>query len=97
MEEKRSIEVTVAGHRLPIKTAASMAEVQAAACLVEEKLEEIVSNKAMLSNQVLLLVALVMADELLKARRGNEEFQDSVRNKSEEILAELDQNFGLEP
>jgi len=97
MNGKKSIEVTVAGHKLPIKTSAPLPEVQAAAQLVEEKLVEIASNKAVLNNQVLLLVALNLADEYLKLQRSTRNFQDNVKNRSDALLSELDEHFGLEP
>lgn len=97
MDSKKSIEVTIAGHKLPIRTQAPLAEVQAAANLVEEKLEEIVSNKAILNNQVLLLVALNIADEYRKLERSTQEFQNSVKLRSEALISELDEHFGLEP
>lgn len=97
MDGKKSLEVTVAGHKLAIRTRAPLAEVQAAASLVEEKLVEIASNKAILNNQVLLLVALNLADEYLKLQRSTESFQESVKNRSAAILTELDEHFGLEP
>lgn len=97
MDSKKSIEVTLAGYKLPIRTSSPLKDVQAAAEYVESKLEEIIGNKAMLTNQVLLLVALNIADELLRLKKESQEFQENVRVRSENLLSELDAHFGLEP
>lgn len=97
MDGKKSIEVTIAGNKLPIRTKAPLAEVQAAAKLVEERLLEISSNRSLLNNQILLLVSLNLADDLLKLKRSSQEFQRSVEERSKALLTELDQHFGLEP
>ncbi len=91
------MEVSLAGHRLPIRTSASQADVDSAARLVESKLGEISSNRAVLNNQMLLLVALNLADEFLKLERNTRAFQEKVKVRSESILSELDEHFGLEP
>lgn len=96
MEEKRSLEVTVAGYKLAIKTSAPVQQVQAAAELVEAKLGEVSANKSLLSNQVLLLTALILADELIRTRTEKVSFQDLVKNRSESLLSELDKQFGLQ-
>lgn len=96
MEEKRSLEVTIAGYKLPIRTSAPLEQVQAAAELVESKMDEVSANKTLLSNQVLLLSSLILADELLRLKEEKHSFQDLVKQKSETLLSELDKQFGLD-
>lgn len=97
MDGKRSVEVTIAGHKLPIRTESPLGEVQAAAELVEQKLGEVTTNRANLSNQTLLLLALNLADEHLKLKRSSQTFQKQLLQRSEALISELDEHFGLEP
>lgn len=95
MEGKRSLAVTVAGCTLPIHTAASEEEVQTAVKLVENRLEEVTHKHTLLSQQAILLVAMNLANEIIRLQKETDQFKSSIQQKSQSLLAELDQHFGF--
>jgi cell division protein ZapA (FtsZ GTPase activity inhibitor) len=95
MMEKKSLEVILGGQRLQLKTGADVAYVQRTADVVNEKLATLMPKGELLSQQVLLVLALNLADDLLKERTQNIEFRASVKAKSEAILTRLENNFQL--
>ncbi len=84
------MEIVVAGHTIPIRTPASQEEVEAAAKLVEERLETITNRNAPLSHQTLLLVAMNLANEILTKQKENQLFKETIQHKSKALLHDLE-------
>jgi cell division protein ZapA (FtsZ GTPase activity inhibitor) len=95
MAEKKSIEVCIGQLKLSLRTDADQAKVQKAADLVNEKILQVVPNGNIPNSQHLMLVAITLADELLNLKDKDTKFRETVRTKSENILARLEQEFPL--
>ena len=93
MMQKKTIEILVAQQRLTLKTEKSPEEVQKVADLVNSKLAEVLPYAQPISHQVLLLVAMNLADELLQMKDATKEFKSDVRARSQAILSQLEREF----
>jgi cell division protein ZapA (FtsZ GTPase activity inhibitor) len=60
-----------------------------------QKIREVNPENQILSTQMLLLVAMNMADESLREQNENRQFREKIRSKSESILTRLEQEFAL--
>lgn len=92
-EEMRSVEIDIAGQRLPIRTSAPLEDVEEAVSLVESRIKDVLGEKSMISQRSLLLTSLVLADEVIRKRKENGSFKESIRERSENILDRLDREF----
>lgn len=95
MKEKKSLEVVLGGQRLQLRTDADPAYVQRTAEVVNQKLVNLMPKGELLSQQILLVLAMNLADELLKTKIENENFRSAVKERSEAILNRLDDHFQL--
>lgn len=93
MMQKKTIDILVAQQRLTLKTEKSPEEVQKVADLVNSKLAEVLPYGQPISHQVLLLVAMNLADELLKMQSATNELKLDVKNRSQSILSQLEREF----
>jgi cell division protein ZapA (FtsZ GTPase activity inhibitor) len=95
MKEKKSLEVILGGQRLNLRTDADPNHVQRTADLVNQKLLSLMPKAELLSQQVLLVLAMNLADELLQERKNREDFKAAVKERSESILNRLENHFQL--
>ena len=95
MLEKKSVDVLIAQQRLTLKTDQDPAHVQRVADFVNERLGEIQPPGQAASHQVLLLLTLNLADELLKFKEGDLKFRAEVKERSSSILTRLEKEFPL--
>jgi cell division protein ZapA (FtsZ GTPase activity inhibitor) len=93
--DKKSIEVVLGGHRLTLRTDADPVHVRNTAEYVNKKIREVNPENQILSTQMLLLVAMNMADESLREQNENRQFREKIRSKSEFIFTRLEQEFAL--
>ena len=94
-EQKRSVTIEVAGHQLHLKTVSSAERIQEITKLVDAKLKELAPRIDVINHQVLLLLALNFADELLQMRDENQKFKDDIRHKSQFLLSQIEQEFSV--
>ena len=95
MTEKKSVDVFLAQQKLTLKTDQDPADVQRVADYVNSRLAEIQPAGQAPSHQVLLLLTLTLADELLKLREGDAQFRAEVKERSSMILTQLEREFPL--
>lgn len=89
---KRSVNVTVAGQRFQLKTAATPAYVKQLAAFVNGRIEEVrKSGKTITTQSLALLAAMNIADDLLQLRDEHDALKRKVREASGRILAQLEQ------
>ncbi len=95
MSQKQSVEVTIAHQKLNLRTDEDPTHVQLAAELVNKRLNEALTRGQPMSHQVLLLTAMSIASDLVKAKDAARKFKDQVRERSEAILTRLEKEFPL--
>lgn len=93
MAEKKSVDVFIGLQKLSLRTDQNPDEVHAAAELVNRRLNEVLPYGQPLSHQILLLVAMTLADEFLHMQSGLDSFKGQIRERSERLLARLDEEF----
>jgi len=87
----RSVKVSVAGHRLAVRTSAKPAYVKELASFVTEKIEEAKASGRVVTTQSLaLLAAMNIADELYRLREEQRRLKRDVFERSQRILRYLD-------
>jgi cell division protein ZapA (FtsZ GTPase activity inhibitor) len=95
MMQKKSVEVIIGQQRLSLKTDQDPALVQQVADLVNRRLAEIVPPAQPLSHQVLLLLAMNLAQDLLANQSADQKLRSEVRTRSQAILTQLEREFSL--
>lgn len=95
MTQKKTVEVVIAQQRLSLKTDQDPARVQDLADLVNSKLSAILPFGQPVSHQVLLLLAMTLADELLKTQDESKSLKTEVKQRSQSILTQLEREFSL--
>ena len=93
MTQKKSVEVTVGQQRLSLKTDQDPALVQRVADLVNRRLADIVPPSQPVSHQVLLLLAMNLAQDLLQTQENGVKLKTEVRSRSQAILSQLEREF----
>jgi cell division protein ZapA len=89
---KRSVVVHIHGQRYVIRSDAEESYVQALAKFVDDRLSEIKTTSKPVSPQNLaMLAALNIADDLFKERQRNSAFKNTIREKSKTALAYLNE------
>ena len=90
----RSLNLTVAGQKLSLKTDADAAYVRSLAKYVTEQME-LTKNSArqVPTQQIALLTALNVADELFQARSEQQDFRRRVRAKAQSILKAINREL----
>ena len=93
MTQKKSIEVTVGQQRLLLKTDQDPALVHRVADLVNRRLAEIIPPSQPISHQVLLLLAMNLAQDLLSSQDDSSRIKAEVKARSQTILTQLEREF----
>lgn len=95
MQQKKSVDVIVAQQRLTLKTDKDPAQVQQVADFVNSRLNDILPFGQPISHQVLILLAMNLADDLMKLQEGDAKFRGEVKERSQAILTRLEKEFPL--
>jgi cell division protein ZapA (FtsZ GTPase activity inhibitor) len=95
MTQKKAVEVIIAGQRLTLRTDQDPQQVQKLADLVNARLAEILPSGQPVSHQVLILLAMNLADDLVKLQEGDTKFRSDVKERSQAILSQLEREFPL--
>ena len=93
MTQKKTVEVTVGQQRLLLKTDRDPALVQRVADLVNRRLTEILPHSQPISRQVLLLLAMNLAEDLIRQQEDGQKLKTEVRARSQAILTQLEREF----
>ena len=86
----KSVEVTVLGRTFTVKTDDTEEHVQAVASYVNTRYEEIGGGARVPPQNVILLTALNLADELFKERARHRALKEAVRLRGSALLRRLD-------
>lgn len=87
---KRSVAVTIAGHKISLKSDADEAYVQLLADCVDERIRELQRRSLRAGLQeAAVLAALQLADDLFRERRRRSELRRKVRSQAKWLLAQL--------
>jgi cell division protein ZapA (FtsZ GTPase activity inhibitor) len=95
MTQKKSVDVVIAQQRLTLKTDQDPAEVQKVADLVNRRLANITPPGQPVSHQVLILLAMNLAGDLLKMQESDTSFREDVKSRSQAILTQLEKEFPI--
>ena len=63
--------------------------------LVNRKMAEVIPVTQPISHQVLLLLAMTLAEDVLKAREEHSHLKTEVKQRSQTILTQLEREFPL--
>ena len=85
--------MTIGGQRLSLKTDQDPAAVQRVADLVNCRIGEILPPTQPISHQVLLLLAMNLAQDLLEKEDGERKFKSELKTRSQAILTQLEREF----
>jgi cell division protein ZapA len=92
MSKKGSVTVSLAGHNFSIKSDHSEQHLEQLASYVDRKVRELQRvSKTVGTQQLALLAAMNIADELFQAEQRQREFKQRVARKSESILRTVEQ------
>ena len=94
-KEKKTVEIMIGQQKLSLKTEESPLRVQKLAEYVNKRLAEILPFGQPVSNQVLMLLAMNLADELLKLEGESEMMKSQVLERSKAILTQIEKDFPL--
>lgn len=87
---KRSVAVTIAGQRFSLKSDADESYVQLLAETVDGRVRELQKRSRQAGLQeAAVLVALQLADDLMRERRRRADLRRKVREQAERLLGEL--------
>lgn len=95
MTQKKTVEVLVGQQRLSLKTDKDPLQVQQVADLVNKRLAEIVPPTQPFSHQILLLLAMNLAEDLLRTQEDGAKLKTEVKTRSQAILTQLEREFPL--
>lgn len=94
VEPKSEVTVTVQNVELVIRTDKSPEYVQELAEFVDERIKKISQNTPFVSSlKVSFVAAIDMANELFELRQKNKEIEDTVKNKTEELVGMLEEGI----
>lgn len=95
MTQKKTIEVVVGQQRLTLKTDQDPVRVQEIADLVNKRLSEVLPFGQPVSHQVLMLLAMNLADDILKKEEESRNLKSEVRQRTQSILTQIEREFPL--
>ena len=95
MTQKKTVEVVIAQQRLSLKTDQDPERVLKVAELVNNRLGEILPFGQPVSHQVLMLLAMTLAEDLLKKDEEGTRFKNDMKQRSQMILTQLEREFPL--
>lgn len=90
---KRSVEVTIDGKQIALKSDYEQAYLDGLANFVEERYQEVRTTRGGNPYSRAVLACLNIADELFKEKERNQKLQDGVKHRCEriqELLKEID-------
>ena len=91
MSKKDSVTVSLAGHKFSIKSEHNEAHLEQLAAYVDRKVRELQRmSKSVGTQQLALLAAMNIADELFQAQDAQRQFRQRVARKSEHLLKVVD-------
>jgi len=94
MTDPRSVTVSIYGRDYTLKGEAEPAYVQKVAALVDQKMREIADQSALAStSKVAILVAVNLADELLRERQKHQQALAMLDERTGQITAFLDKEM----
>ncbi|MBK6898236.1 MAG: cell division protein ZapA [bacterium] len=94
MTDPRSVTVSIYGRDYTLKGEAEPAYVQKVAALVDQKMREIADQSALAStSKVAILVAVNLADELLRERQKHQQALSQLDERTGQITAFLDKEM----
>jgi cell division protein ZapA len=94
MTDPRSVTVSIYGRDYTLKGEAETAYVQKVAALVDQKMREIADQSALAStSKVAILVAVNLADELLRERQKHQQALSLLDERTGQITAFLDKEM----
>ncbi|MBA4378447.1 MAG: cell division protein ZapA [Gemmatimonas sp.] len=94
MTDPRSVTVSIYGRDYTLKGEAEAAYVQKVAALVDQKMREIADQSALAStSKVAILVAVNLADELLRERQKHQQALALLDERTGQITAFLDKEM----
>ncbi|GMV41843.1 MAG: hypothetical protein AMXMBFR64_35590 [Myxococcales bacterium] len=86
----RTVDVTVMGRTFSIRTDETDAHVKAVTDTVNKRFEEL-GGGAMTSQNILMLTALTLADELIKERTRHKALKEAVRLRGSALVSRIEQ------
>lgn len=95
MTQKKTVEVVIAQQRLSLKTDQDPERVMKVADRVNERLAAILPFGQPVSHQVLMLLAMTLAEDLLKHEEEGSRFRNEIKQRSQSILTQLEREFPL--
>lgn len=95
MTQKKAIDVVIGPQKLTLRTDEDPERVKRIAELVSCRLSEVLPSGQPVSHQVLLLVAMNLAEDLLRHQEEAGRFKTEVRSRSHAILTRLKKEFPL--
>ena len=95
MTQKKTVEVTIGQQRLSLKTDQEPERVLKVAEIVNERLNVILPFGQPVSHQVLMLLAMTLAEDLLSNQEEGSRFKNSMKERSQSILTQLEREFSL--
>ena len=96
MEDTKSTTVEIMGREFRIRGTADEQYVREIARYVDTKLREVSQGSSTpVSDRVMVLAALNIADELFQLRRASSEEMATIAKKAESLLTMLDENLSV--
>jgi cell division protein ZapA (FtsZ GTPase activity inhibitor) len=95
MTQKNTVEVVIAQQRLSLKTDQDPERVQKVADMVNDRLATILPFNQPVSHQVLMLLAMTLAEDLLKSQEEEGRFRADIKQRSQSLLTQLEREFPL--
>jgi cell division protein ZapA (FtsZ GTPase activity inhibitor) len=93
MTQKKTVEVVVGQQRLLLRTDGDSGRVTKVAEFVNKRLADIIPPSQPLSHQVLLLLAMNLAEDLMAKSDENARFKSQVKERSQALLTQLEREF----
>lgn len=93
MTQKKTVDVVIGQQRLSLKTDKDPLQVQQVADLVNLRLAEIIPATQPISHQVLLLLAMNLAEDLIRHKDERAKLKAEVKTRSQTILTQLEREF----
>jgi cell division protein ZapA (FtsZ GTPase activity inhibitor) len=94
-KEKKNVEVLVGQHKLNLKTDGDPNRVRRIAEMVNTRLQKIMPFGQPMSQQHLLVLAMNLADELMRNEEDSAKFKAAVKDRSQTLLTKLEKEFPL--
>ncbi len=93
MTQKKTVEVVIGQQKRALKTDKDPLQVQQVADLVNLRLAEIIPPNQPISHQVLLLLAMNLAEDVIRQSEEGQKLRFEVKNRSQAILTQLEREF----